>query len=92
MALTEKGSNQEQAIVRCQVRDGQTEPWKEPPSVSFNRTYLNSKTNLKTTEGKTQQSTQEQRMHGFGQPMHGVQRKKARGRTNKVPKKYLKVL
>lgn len=35
------------------MRDGQTEPWKEPPSVSINRTYLNSNTNLKTTEEKT---------------------------------------
>lgn len=61
MASTEKGRNQEQAIVRCQMRDGQTEPWKEPPSVSINRTYLNSNTNLKTTEGKTQPRTQEQR-------------------------------
>lgn len=92
MASIEKGSNQEQAIVRCQARDGQTEPWKDPPSVSINRTYLNSNTNLETTEGKTQQSTQEQRMHGFVQPVHRVQRKKARGRTNKVPKKYLKML
>lgn len=65
MASIEKGRKQEQAIVRCQVRDGQTEPWKEPPSVSIYRTYLNSNTNLKTTEGKTQPHTQEQRMHGF---------------------------
>lgn len=32
--------------------NGQTEPWKEAPSMSINRIYLNSHANVKPTEGE----------------------------------------
>jgi hypothetical protein len=60
IASIEKQRNQTRAIVRCHLGDDQAEAWKESPSVSINRHYIQIQTQKARRLGeKIQQGIQE---------------------------------